>query len=263
VSLELEALIEFLTGSKTAAAVMPWWLLRAEDVRVIRSWAGEALPAPSQRSLLRALRGILRHSEPDQEDLAVKPPVIEMMRSCRSRVLSRGIAPREARLLLDVCREASDCAALRDAAVVSLMLLAGLRRQEVVDLQIGDYDEEDGRLIVRSTRHQVRSVILMGECRDHLEAWLSQRGHFSAPVFVRFESGGDVLPAGLKPSAVNRLLARRCQEAGGMCVTPRDLRARFLWQMQLAGRRDERPPCRYYQDESGQPAWTLASMAFV
>jgi len=177
--------------------------------------------------------------------------------------LSRGLAPREARLLLGVCREASDRAAPLDAAILSVMLLAGLRRQEVVGLQIGDYDEEDGRLTVRSERRQLRSVLLVGECRNDLDGWLAQRGHFSGPLFTQFDHRGELIPAALKPSAVNRLLARRCEQAGGLRVTPRDLRARFLWQLKLAGRRDERPPCRYYQDENGQPAWTLASMPLV
>jgi integrase/recombinase XerD len=263
-SLELEALIEFLTGSKMSAEAMPWWLLRAEDVRVIRSWANETLPAAAQRSLLRALRGILRSSAPVEDDLTFKPPVQELVRvTRRRRVQSRGMAPREAKTLLEMCRESGDGVGLRDAAIFSLMLLAGLRRQEVVNLQIGDYDDDDGRLIVRSARRQVRSVILMGECRDDIEAWLEHRGGFSGALFVRFDALGEVVPVGLKASAVNRLLAVRCQAAGGLRVTPRDLRGRFLWQMQLAVRHDERPPCRYYQDENGQPAWTLASMPSV
>jgi integrase len=262
-SLELEALIEFLTGSKTSTAAMPWWLLRAEDLRVIRSWSGETLPASVQRSLLSALRGILKAATPDEEDLTAIPLVRHLVRARCNQTLSRGVGPREARLLLDACREANDPPALRDAAILSLMLLAGLRRRETVDLQVTDYDEEDGRLLVCSAGSQVRSVLLIGDCRDDLEAWLAQRGHFSGPLFLRFDNRGEILLAGLKPSAVNRLLARRCQDAGGLRVTPRDLRARFLWQVRLVARGDERPPCRYYQDENGQPAWILASMASV
>ncbi len=262
-SLELEALIEFLTGSKMTPAAVPWWLLRAEDLRVIRSWANETLPAAAQKSLLRALRGILRTTVPEEEETTFKAPVPKLVRSTRRRVLSRGMAAQEARTLLETCREAGDGVGLRDASILSLMLLAGLRRQEVVNLQLGDYDDDDGRLIVRSARRQLRSVILMGECRDDIEAWLAHRGGFSGALFVRFDSQGEVVPVGLKASAVNRLLARRCLDAGGLAVTPRDLRGRFLWQMQLAARHDERPPCRYYQDENGQPAWTLASMPSV
>jgi integrase len=174
---------------------MPWWLLRAEDVRVIRSWASETLPGSAQRSLLKTLRGILSSTAPNEDNLTPKPPVRDLVRVYRGRVLSRGMAPREARLLLEVCRDANDAPFLRDAAVVSLMLLAGLRRQEVVDLQIGDYDEEDGRLIVRSAKAQMRSVMLMGDCRDDLEAWLAQRGHFSGPLFLRFDSSLARIPA--------------------------------------------------------------------
>jgi hypothetical protein len=62
---------------------------------------------------------------------------------------------------------------------------------------------------------------------------------------------------GLTPPAVNRLLAKRSDLAGCAGITPRDLRGRFLRDLQAASR--ERPRCRYYQDENGQPAWVLAS----
>jgi hypothetical protein len=68
---------------------------------------------------------------------------------------------------------------------------------------------------------------------------------------------GEVQLRGITPPAVNRLLARRAAQAGCAGVTPRDLRGRFLRELQAASR--ERPRCRYYQDENGQPAWVLGA----
>ncbi|HLF77273.1 MAG TPA: tyrosine-type recombinase/integrase [Dehalococcoidia bacterium] len=260
---ELETLIEFLTGSKMTPDAVPWWLLRAEDVRVIRSWAGEALPAASQLALMKALRTVLATCTPEEEVASERTPVSVVVRRGTRRLVSRGLGPREARRLLEMSRTAEDATALRDAAIVSLMLLAGLRRAEIVGLQVGDYDEDDGRLVVHSGRRGLRSVILMGECRGDLEAWIEARGGFSGPLFVRFNCKGSMIATGLSTSSVNRVLNRRCREAGGLVATPSELRGRFLWQLQLAGRRDERPPCRYYQDENGVPAWTLSSLAAV
>ena len=166
------------------------------------------------------------------------------------------LAARQAKLLLDVCESDEATEGVRDAAVIALMLNAGLRRQEVVGLQRGDYEDEDGRIKVASRRGLARSIILEGRTRAAVERWQRLRGAWSGPLIAALSPRGEVQMRGLTPPAVNRLLARRAAQAGCDGVTPRDLRGRFLRELQTASR--ERPRCRYYQDENGQPAWVLA-----
>jgi hypothetical protein len=47
---ELEAVTEFLTGSRIAPDRVPWRLLRREDIRVIGAWAAETQSYAGQRS---------------------------------------------------------------------------------------------------------------------------------------------------------------------------------------------------------------------
>jgi integrase len=253
---ELLGLIEFLTGTRSAPASVPWHLLRGEDIAVIRSWARETLPLVAQRGVFKGLRSQLQHL-PEVEDGA--PPRRRLQGPRPRAAVAWGLAPREARLLLELCRAGQDVAAVRDAALVSMMLLAGLRRCEVARLRLGDYDEENGRILVRE-RGALRAVVLWGECRSDLDAWLALRGTWSGPLFLRFGRGDEAAMAGLSTSAVNRIVALRCREAGGVQATPRDLRARFLRQVRLGG---ARPPCRYFQDENGRAAWMLASLAGI
>ena len=58
-STELEAVAEFLTGNRLSVVSLPWQALRNEDLRVLRDWAGETLPFPSQCRLMRDLRRAL------------------------------------------------------------------------------------------------------------------------------------------------------------------------------------------------------------
>jgi integrase len=260
-SVELEAVAEFLTGSQAAAGSLPWRLLGREDLRVVRRWAGEALPAPVERRLVRELRQALRAAEPSEEDDA--PAQVTLLRTPKRRADVAPIAARPARLLLEVCRDATDATAKRDCAVISLMLLAGLRRQELVGLQRGDYDDADGRIEVRSRRGVRRSVLLEGECRRDVEAWLGRRGGGSGPLFLAFASTGEPLPKGIAAPTVNRILARRCAEAGLDGLTPRVLRGRFVWQLQAGVRQGGGQRCRYYLAEDGEPGWALSSLAAV
>jgi len=262
-SVELEAVAEFLTGSQMAASV-PWRLLGSEDLRVVRRWAGEALPQPAERRLMRELRQAIREAETPEEEPAISAVRPALLRASKRRAEVGPIGARPARLLLELCRDATDSTARRDCAVISLILLAGLRRQEVVGLQRGDYDDADGRVEVRSRRGGRRSVLLEGECRVDLDRWLAQRGGGAGALFLAFDSTGELMPRGVAGSTVNRLLVRRCAEAGLDGLTPRALRGRFLWQLQAGARPGTGGQrCRYYLGEDGQPGWALSSLPAV
>jgi integrase len=106
-------------------------------------------------------------------------------------------------------------------------------------------------------------VLLEGECRADLDRWLVQRGGGSGALFLAFDSLGEPLPRGVAASTVNRMLARRCAEAGLDGLTPRALRGRFVWQLQAGSRQGGGQRCRYYLAEDGQPGWALSSLAAV
>ena len=256
-STELESVAEFLTGNRLAALSLPWQSLRGEDVRVLRDWAGETLPFPAQRRLMRDLRQALRRPLDTEDEQVLRSEVTPaLLRALRRSVAASRLVGRQAKLLLDACETDDSIEGARDAAVIGLMLNAGLRRQEAVALQRGDYEDEDGRIKVASRRGLARSVILEGRTRAAVERWLRLRGAWSGPLIAALRPHGDIQMRGLTPSAINRLLAKRSDQAGCTGITPRDLRGRFLRELQSASR--ERPRCRYYQDENGQPAWVLA-----
>jgi integrase len=261
---ELEAVAEFLTGSQGAAGQLPWRLLRSEDIRVVRQWAAEALSPGSQRRLLRELRRAVNTPGEDLSDgLAPAQLPVTLLRATRpARKDAPGLASRQARLLLDVCRSAGDRMASRDCAVISLMLLAGLRRQEVAGLQRGDFDDAEGRLEVKS-RGGRRSVVLAGECLSDVERWLGVRGGASGPLVLAFGANGEMQPRGVTVSAVGALLRRRAWQAGLLGVTPGDLRRRFLWQLRGSGSDFAGRRCRYYVAEDGQAGWALSSLTAV
>jgi integrase/recombinase XerC len=148
---------------------------------------------------------------------------------------------------------------LRDRATITLMLLAGLRRGEVVSLQRSDYDPDGACLRVRSRGAPTRLIALAGDSREALEAWLGVCEEGSGPMFIAVR-GGRALARGLALSAVNRLLSHRCHEAGCGRLTPRDLRSHFQRQLQAASRLGMSPPCRFQQTEDGEACWVLPSL---
>jgi integrase len=262
-SAELEAVAEFLTGGRGAAGQLPWRLLGREDVRVVRQWARETLSPGSQRRVLLELRRAVTSpvEEPDDGVVPAQLPM-NLLRATRpARRDAPGLASRQARLLLDACRSADGQLARRDCAVISLMLLAGVRRHEVTSLQRGDFDDTEGRLEVKG-RGRRRSVVLGGECLSDVERWLSVRGGVVGPFVLAFAANCEMQSRGVTVSAINALVRRRGTEAGLVGVTPGDLRGRFLWQLRSSGDFAGRA-CRYYLSEDGQPGWAVSSLARV
>jgi integrase len=170
----------------------------------------------------------------------------------------RSIVTREGRTLLRACDDGT-IKGLRDGAIISLMLLAGLRRQEVVSLDRNDYDPEGGCLGVQSGSAPTRLLALEADSREALEAWLATCDVDSGPMFISIQ-GGEARSSRLTLSAVNRLLSRRCEEAGCRRLTPRDLRSHFLRQLQTAIRLGAHQPCRFQQTEDGGASWILSSL---
>ena len=258
------AIVEFLTGSRMPAADVPWRSLRREDLRVVRAWAAETQAPPAQRRLLRCLRGLVvtaSAATPNDGFDSATPPA-PLRAAMGRRVPRRGISAREAKALLDACDPCAGAAGRRDRAVICLMLLAGLRRREVVALQRGDFDEATSCLRVRSRAGPTRLIVLHGDCLEAVTAWLQASDGAAGPLFVAYRRD-QILTRALQPGAINHLLARRCRRAGCSPLTPRDLRAHFLWQLQAAARRDDSPRCRYQQTEDGEAAWVLPSLAAV
>lgn len=61
-------------------------------------------------------------------------------------------------------------------ALLSVLIYGGVRRQELLDLHIGDVDVQDKRLLVRSGKGaKSRSLYLCQDCIDALRAWLAVR----------------------------------------------------------------------------------------
>ena len=68
-------------------------------------------------------------------------------------------------------------AGTRDAAIIGLMYATGLRRGEVVKLDVENYDTEMGKLILTGKRSKKeRTVYITNGAADALNDWLTIRG---------------------------------------------------------------------------------------
>ena len=155
------------------------------------------------------------------EDLqrAIDLPAVRGERLPRGRALSRG----ELRALFESCRKGSPADA-RDAALIGVLYAAGLRRAEVVALDISDYDPETGALIVRGKGNKERTAYIDDGAAEAMGVWLTVRGEEDGPLFCPVSQTGAVVIRTMTDQAIYAILRSRAVKAKVKPFSPHDLR---------------------------------------
>ena len=113
---------------------------------------------------------------------------------------------------------------MRDAALISTLYAAALRRQEIVDLNLADLELSERKLRVLGKGNKKRLVYLSEDAVKALEAWLLLRGRKLGPLFCRVSKGGKIVLRRLSPQAIYYILHQRGLAAGIEAFSPHDLR---------------------------------------
>jgi integrase len=150
------------------------------------------------------------------------------VKSLRHETILRGrtLEHEELRKLIEACLADAHNPALsaRDAALVTLMYVTGIRRQEVVDLNLSDFIAKESKLRILGKGSKQREVFLTEDAVSTLEDWLSHRSRRLGPLFTRVTKGGKVKLERLSAQAVYYVLKTRQNQAGLEAFTPHDLR---------------------------------------
>lgn len=224
-------------GGEESALALPWHRLRRPHTLALRARLVERYAPATARLHLAALRGVLREcwraELMDREDYerAVDLPPVRGERMARGRALE----PDELARLGQACRQAGGVAGVRDRALFLVLAASGMRRAEVVGLDLADLDAEAGTCRVRGKGGRERRAYLPEAAMRALEAWWAVRGRGEGPVFVALDREGRATRRRLSTSAVREIVARRARQAGLDPVAPHDLRRTFVTSLLEAG----------------------------
>jgi len=220
----------FSDGKIEECLKFPWHLLRYEHTSGLAvSMVGIGYAKSSVNKHLVALRRVLeeayRLGQFDNHDDFYRAAGI---RSLRTQTIPRGRALKMSELeaLVSACLAQSNNPnlGLRDAAIISTLYAAALRRQEIVDLNLADLSISEARLRILGKGSKKRAVFLSQDAMGALLAWLELRGRKLGPLFTHVTKGGKVTLRRLTPQAIYYLLSRRALEARVDAFTPHDLR---------------------------------------
>lgn len=223
----LETVSQLVAGTVDQLDAFDWSSMRYEHVVAIRSRLSDSgLSAASINATLCAIRGVAREAWNLGLMSTDDYTRINGVKGLRSSRLPSGrmLSPGEIAALFHACRADKTAAGRRDAAILGLLLGAGLRRSECAELQLSDFNPEDGSLRVRGKGDKERLTYLNNGALDALLDWIAIRGDDAGPLLTRVNQRGVIQPEGLTDQAIYNALAKRASEAEVAHFSPHDLR---------------------------------------
>lgn len=286
----LEEISKASSGGQVGALAFPWWRLTGTHTAIIRGFLAEKYAPSTANKMLSAMKGVLKacfrlgYMTADERDRASDVAPVRGTRLPPGRSIPRG----ELSSLFEACAREADnpklrARGVRDAAMLALLYVGGLRRTELASLKLRDYDPATGTLRVRGKGNKERPVYAEGGADLLLDRWLELRNATEpeaaspdAPLFLPVRKDGRVQHAdpygerkvSLSDQAVYKMVKRRHREANVKEISPHDFRKTFVGDLldavgdlsvaqKLAGHSDPSTTARY--DRRGERAMRRAA----
>jgi site-specific recombinase XerD len=233
----LNIIASMLTGGQANALTCHWSALRFQHTSAIRARLAAAYKPATANRMLCALRGTLKMAWRLEQMSAEEYHRAADIQGVRGETVPTGRELRagEIAALITACTRDPSPAGARDAAIISLMYSIGLRREEVVALDVQNYDRENGRLLIRGKGNKERNAYPEEGASDALADWLAVRVTESGPMFVPINKVGKMTNRRLTNQAIYNMLRKRALEAAVKGFSPHDLRRTFVSDLLDAG----------------------------
>jgi site-specific recombinase XerD len=227
-----------LLSENADALVFAWHDLRFQHVTAIRAKLTEVYKPATVNKLLAAVRGVLKSAWQSGQMSAEDFHKAASVKGVKNDTLPAGreLTQGEITALMSDCGHDTTNAGARDAAIIALMYSCGLRREEVVTLDLTDYDTESGRLVVKGKGNKERTAYITGGAARALADWLAVRGADPGALFVAVNKSGRIVNyKNMTPKTIYKMLAKRATEAGVKSFSPHDMRRTFVSDLLDAG----------------------------
>ncbi len=238
--LALRMIAAILSAGELNPLTLPWHELSRAHLNAVRAKLIDRYSVATGQRMMAALRGTMKEcwrldlmtTEAYHKAIDIKPIKGSGTEQAAGRALSAG----EIVAILQVCRVDTGPAGPRDAAILGVGVRCGLRRSEIANLQLADYDPERRSLTVHHGKGNKARTVYVGPGTDEaLAEWIDVRGQHDGPLFLAINKGERITTKGLSDAAIYKALAKRGHAAGVRKFSPHDLRRTFAGDMLDAG----------------------------
>lgn len=226
----LNTITNLLTNDRESDCLaMDWRMIRYSHTNAVRSKLAEKYAPATANRMLAALRGTLRAawrlglmSADDYQAAAdIKAVTGETLPAGRDLAGGEILA-----LFEDCAADKNTNSGTRDAAIIAVLYVGGLRRAEIVNLDMAHFNQAESKLTFTGKRKKQRTAYLTDPAAAAaLIDWLAIRGDEPGPLFLAINKGDRVRPdARLTSQAIYNMLQKRATAAGLAHFSPHDLR---------------------------------------
>lgn len=209
----------------------PWGELRRHHVQAIKDQLLIKELAPATiNTYLAAIRGVALEAWQLKQIDTDAYQHIKLVKSVRGSRLAKGRALEgvESQALLSACGNDSSSKGLRDEAIIAVLLGCGLRRSELVSLDLEHISWTKGALKVLGKGNKERLSYMPDGTISRLKKWVDEvRGDVPGPLFTRIRRHDHVTSNRLSDQAIYHILDVRRIETGLENFSPHDLRRTF------------------------------------
>lgn len=208
-----------------------WGSLRRPHVMAILTMLNNAQLAPATiNTYLAALKGVAREAWAlKQMDAEAYAQIKDIRRNRGVRLAAgRRLQVEELYELYKACSSVpGDLIGSRDLAIISLLAGCGLRRSELVSLDVENLRSQDQSIVLIGKGNKQREAFVPQSSWSKLEGWLQLSGITSGAIFVRVRRENKITDSRLTSQAVLHVLGQRQVQAGLEPLTPHDLRRTY------------------------------------
>ena len=213
-----------------------WAGLRFQHTAAIRAALAERYSYSTANKMLSAMRGTLKAAWKLGQMSAEDYHQARSIESIKGQTIpaGRAITSGELGALLDGCANDPKPAGARDGAIIAVLYSCGLRRAELVGLDLADYDQDTGELRVTAGKGgKQRIVPVVNGAAQALGDWLTTRDSDDDALFVSLK--GPSKGGRLSTQAIYNMLGKRAKQAGVTNVSPHDFRRTCVGDLLDAG----------------------------
>lgn len=234
----LDAIADILTQGQCDALTLDWSALRYQHTAALRAVLKERYAPATANRLLCATRRVLKEARRlelmSPEDCARAADVKNI--SASPPLMGRALDSSEIAAIMNACTSDPTPAGARDAATIAILRSTGLRRGEIVALNLADLDLKTGELQVRCGKgRKARTVYLSSKALPPVRDWLKIRGTEPGALLCPVHRLGAVTIRHMTSQTVLYTLQKRGKQAGIASFSPHDFRRTFCSNLLDAG----------------------------
>jgi integrase len=232
----LNTMAGLLTDSECDLYTLDWAALRYQHTAALRAALAKKYAPTTANKMLSALRRVLKEALRlglmSGEDYARAADVADIRVTPLLR--GRALSQKEIAALMKACTDDPSPAGARDAAAIAI-LRGGLRRSEVVALEVKDFDSDTGALEIRQGKgRKDRIAYLPKNALAAVNDWLNVRGQEPGALLCPVHQH-TIIIRHLSDQSVLAILKKRLQSAGVEPFSPHDFRRTFISDLLDAG----------------------------